>query len=114
MHELRLQFLQPRFRLLAFGQITDEAGEESSAARFHLADRELDGKRGAILALANHDTPDADDALLPGLQISIEILIVIFTIRRRHQDLDVPPENLLRAISEQSFRRRAEGLNPRR
>ena len=64
--QLRLQFLQPRLGLLAFGQVADEAGEEALVARAHLADGELHRKGRAVLALADDDAADADDAALAG------------------------------------------------
>ena len=66
MHQLGLQFLQARFGLLPLGQVADEAGEETLVAGFHLADRELHRKGRAVLALADHDAADADDAPLAG------------------------------------------------
>ena len=65
-HQLGLQFLQPRLGLLPLGQIADEAGEEALVARAHLADRKLHRKGRAVLALADHDAADADDAPLAG------------------------------------------------
>ena len=80
MHELGLQFLQPRFRPLPFGQVTDEAGEETPVGGVHFADRKLHRKGRAVLALANHDTADADDAPFAGPLIAIEISVVILAV----------------------------------
>ena len=66
MHQLRLQLLQARFGLLPLGQVADEAGEEAPVARAHLADRKLHRKGRAVLALADDDAADADDAPLAG------------------------------------------------
>ena len=79
--QLGLQFLQPCFGLLPFGEVADEAGEEALIAHVHLADRKLHGKGRAVLALADDDAADADDAPLAGAQIAIEIAVVILAGR---------------------------------
>ena len=57
-HDLAFQFLSP-------GDVAEDAGEEIQM--FHLADRQVDRERGAVLALG-HDLPaDADDMLHPVL-----------------------------------------------
>ncbi len=94
MDELGLQLLQPRLGLLALGQVADEAGEEALRADLHLADRELHREGRTVLALADHDAADADDAPLAGAQIAIEIAVVAFAIGRRHQELDVLPAHV--------------------
>ena len=76
MHELGLQLLQPRFGLLPLGQIANEAGEEALVAGLHLADGKLHREGRAVLALADDDAADADDAALAGAQIALEIAVV--------------------------------------
>ena len=80
MHELGLQFLQPRFGLLSFGKIADEPGEEAPTAHVHFADSQLHGEGRAVLAFADHDPSDADDSPLPGAQIAAYIPVVILPI----------------------------------
>ncbi len=84
-HELGLQLLQARLGLLALGQVADEAGEEAPIAGAHLADRELHREGRAVLALADDDAADADDAPLAGPQIALEIAVMRLAIGRRHQ-----------------------------
>ena len=109
--ELGLQFLQPGFGLLPLGEVADEAGEEAPVAHVHFADRELHGKRRAVVALPDHDAADADDPPLSGAQIAIEVAVVIFAVGRRHQHLDVLSQRIRRGMAEQPFRRRAERLD---
>ena len=68
MDQFGLQLLQARLGLLALGQVADEAGEKALLAGSHLADRQLHRKGRAVLALADHDAADADDAPLAGAQ----------------------------------------------
>ena len=111
MHELGLQFLQPRLGLLALGQVADEAGEEALIARAHLADRKLHRKGRAVPALADDDPADADDSPLSGAEISLEVAVVILAVGRRHQHLDVFSHDLRRRVAEQPLGRRAERLH---
>jgi hypothetical protein len=111
MHQLGLQFLQPRFGLLPLGQIADEAGEVALLAGLHLADTELERKGRTVLAFADHHAADADDAPLAGGPVAIEIAVVTFAIGRRHQNLDVLAEHFGRAVAEQALGRDAEGLH---
>ena len=111
MHELGLQFLQPRFGLLPLGQVADEAGEEAPVAGAHLADRQLHREGRAVLALADDHAADADDAPLAGAQIALEIAVVALAVGRRHQHLDVLADHLVRRVAEQPRSRRAEGLH---
>ena len=60
MNQFRLQLLQPGFRLLAFGEVADKSREEPLIAGMHFADGKLHRKGRAVLALANHNAPDAD------------------------------------------------------
>ena len=76
-HQLGLQFLQPGFGLLPLGQVADEAGEEAPVAGSHLADRQLHREGRAVLALADHDPADADDAPLAGAAVALEIAVML-------------------------------------
>ena len=66
MDQFGLQFLQPGLGLLMLGQVADETGEVGLAVGLHFADRQLHRKGRAVLALAGHDPPDADDVPLAG------------------------------------------------
>ena len=111
MDEFRLQLLQPRFCLLTFREVADEAGKITLVAGLHFADGELHGKRRSILALADDHSADADDPPLSGLQITIQIAVVVFTIWRGHHDLDVLADHLFGGVAEQPLSGRAERLH---
>ena len=111
MNELGLQLLQPALRLLPLGDVVDEAGEVTTLVRAHFANRQFDRKCCAILALADDDAADADDAALAGPFVMIEKAIVIFAIGRWHQHLDVLADDLLGRIAEQPLRGAAERLD---
>src|SRR3546814_5860979 len=53
------------------------------------ADGELEGEFAAVLAAATHLAADADDALLAGLQVMLQIAVMLAVIRLRHQHGDV-------------------------
>ena len=80
-------------------------------AGFHLADGKLHRKGRAVLALADDDAADADDAPLAGDLVAIEIAVVAAAVRLRHQHADVEPGRLGGADAEQAFGGAAEGLN---
>ena len=111
MHQLGLQLLQPRLGALPLGQIADEAGEKTLIVRAHLADRKLHRKGRAVLALADDDAADADDARLVGPQVTGNIAVVLLAIGRGHHDLDVLADDFARLKAEQPFGGGAERLN---
>ena len=111
MNEFGLQFLQPGLGLLTFGEIADEAGEEALLGDFGFADRKLEWKRRAVLALADDDPADADDPPLAGELVALQVAVMILPVWRRHQNLDVLSQSFLGAVAEQPLRGRAEGLH---
>src|SRR5262249_10552274 len=111
MHQLGLQLLKARFGLLPLGEIANKASEITLLTGFHLAHGKLKWKSRAVLALADHDPADADDAPLARELITIEIRVVAFTIWRRHENLDVLDDHFGRAVAEQPLSRRADGLH---
>ena len=111
MHKLGLQFLQARLGLLALGQVADKAGEKTLRAGFHLADGKLHGKGRAVLALADDDAANADDAPLAGDLVTVEIAIVAAAVWLRHQRTDVEPGSIGGADAEQAFGGAAEVLD---
>src|SRR5215467_12794648 len=108
MDELGLQLLESRLSLLAFGEISDEAGEKLSIARLHLTDGKLHRKSRAVLALSYDDTSDTDDLALAGLAVPIQVGIVVLTVWRRHENPDVLPDRFRRRVAEKPLCRRAE------
>ena len=111
MQQLELQFMQPVLGHLPFGKIADETGEMPLAADHRLAHRQFDRKGAAILALADDDAADADDAPLPGLEIVLEVTVMTLVIGRRHEDADVPADGFCGGVAEQALGGRAEGFD---
>src|SRR5688500_1989847 len=111
MDELRLQFLQARFRALALGEIADESCEERFVTRVHFADRELERKRGAALALPNDDPANADDPFFACAVVAFEVSIMLPPVRLRHEHFDVLADDLYGAVTEQALGGRAERLD---
>ena len=110
--ELGLQLLQPGLGLLPLGQIADEAGEVALPARPHLAHGQLHGEGGAVLALADDEAADADDAPLAGAQVALHVTVMLAAVGLRHQDVDVAARHLRRGIAELAFGGGTEGLDP--
>ncbi|MOA17228.1 hypothetical protein D3C78_1374780 [compost metagenome] len=46
-------------------------------------------------------TAGADDVLLAGSQVMLEVAVVLVTLRRGHQAGDVAPDQLLRVVAQQ-------------
>src|SRR6185437_4174494 len=111
MDELRLQLLQSGFRFLSLGQIADKTGKKTIVSGFHLADRELHRKSGSVFPLADDDAADADDPAFAGGLVALQIGVVILTVWRWHQDLDVLAQRLGALVSEQPFGGAAERLH---
>ena len=78
------------------------------AAEHHLADRQVQRKRRAVLAAPGHLAADADDLLDAGREIAREVAVVLLVIRRRHQHVDVAPEHFGLAVAEQPLGGRIE------
>src|SRR5215472_16155530 len=110
-HEFGLQLLQARLGLLPLGEIADESGEEARVVGVHLADRKLHRKGRAILALAHHNSSHADDPFLPRPQVSYEVAVMVFAVRRGHHHIDVLAQHFRSSIAEQAFCCRAERLH---
>src|SRR5690606_3220917 len=111
LQQLGLQLGQAPLRLLALGQIAHEAGEQPVLANPGLAHRELHREPRAVLALADHDAADADDALLAGTQIAGDVVVMALPVGRGHQNADVLPDELLGRVLEQALRGGIDDLN---
>ena len=107
----RRLFAELGFDATSLGQIVQDARELGFAIEHHLANRQVQRERRAVLSASGDLASDADDLLDVGGLISREIMVVLLVIRRRHEDVDVAPDDLRLAITEQSFRRRIERLD---
>src|SRR5690348_7478026 len=56
-------------------------------------------------------TADADDPLLAGLQVALQVSVVCLAVGRGHHHLHVLADNIGCGIAEQAFRGGAEGLD---
>src|SRR6266568_5471069 len=107
--ELGLELLEATLRFLPLGEIADESGEDAFSFDARFADCELDRKIRSVLAPASDHAPDADDPLLACPQVALEIPVVLIAIRNRHQDADVPTDELGLAVAKEPLGRRIEG-----
>ena len=108
MRQHRLQVVNAQLRLLALGQVADEAGEHPVVADPRLADRKLDRERGAVAMPRGQHAADADDPPLAGPEVALQIGIVPLAVGRGHQHAHILAEQLLFRIAEHPFRGRAE------
>src|SRR5689334_5385944 len=111
MDELRLKLLQSGFGLLPLGQIPDKPSKKTIVSGLHLTHRELHRKSGSILALADDHAADPDDPAFACGLVALQISVMIFAVRRWHQDLDVLAQRLCALVSEQSLGCAAERLH---
>ncbi len=107
--ELGLELLEATLRFLPLGEIADESGEDAFSFDARFADCELDRKIRSVLAPASDHAPDADDPLLACPQVALEIPVVLIAIRNRHQDADIPTDELGLAVAKEPLGRRIEG-----
>src|SRR5439155_2309473 len=89
-------------QLPAAGDVVQQPGKKAAVAYAQLADRQLQGKRAAVLPLPLHLPPDANDPGLAGPEIVLQILIVLAVVRLGHQHVDVSPDQFIRAVAEQA------------
>ena len=61
----------------------------------HLADRQMQRKGGPVLSPAGHLASDADDFRHARGEVVGHVPIVLFVVRRRHQQVDVLADHLL-------------------
>jgi hypothetical protein len=65
----------------------------------------------AIALEPRHLASDADDSLLPGFEIPREIRVVLFVVRRGHQDVHVAAHDFVFPIPKQPLGSRVERLD---
>ena len=111
--EFGLQLLQACLGLLPLRQIPDEAGEVADASRAHLAHGQLHGKGRPVLAQSDNHAPDPDDPPLARAAVALHVGVVLLAIGRRHEELDVLADDLIRQVAEEPHGGGAERLDPR-
>ena len=92
-------------------QVDNGAGEVARAPDRKLADREVHGEGGAVLAQAGHFAADADDLAPAGGEIFGEVGVVLAAVGLRHQHVDVAADQLVSGISEHFLGRGIDGLD---
>ena len=97
--------------LVALGDVADDSREKSPRSKLYLADGEVHGEGGAVLAQADDLAADADDLLLPGGQVIVQVAVVLVAVRLGHEHLDVLADDLARRVAEQPLRRRVHRLD---
>ena len=110
----RLLFGKPLFEHDAIAQVVQNARKASFALGPHFADRQMNGKRRAVLAAAGDFAADADNLLFSGRQVVLQISVVPLAIGAGHQHVDVAPEHFADAVAEQPLGGRIERLNQSR
>ena len=76
-----------------------------------LGERHLDGENRTVLAPGEELAGIADSPRSACLEITGNVAVVLFPVRRRHQQADVLPDRLLGGIAEHPLRSRIEGGN---
>src|SRR5208337_3074236 len=99
--------LQP----LAIGDVAGDPGELAPIPVLELADGQVHGEGRAVLAAAADLAADANDPLLPGLQVALEVRIVFVAVGRGHEDRDVLPDDLRGGVAEDPLGGRVERLD---
>ena len=92
-------------------QVVQHARELALAADVHLANRQVDGEERAIAAAAGHLATDANDLGVAGVEVALEIAIVLFVMWRGHQQADIAAHDLGLRVAEQLFGTAVERLD---
>ncbi len=97
--------------MIEIGDVASDAGKHAAVAQMQLADSQVHGERAGVLAQADHLPTDADDLLLSGLTIVLEVAIVFVAVGLGHEHLDVLPEDFGGLVTEQPLRGRVHRLD---
>ena len=92
-------------------QVVQHAGELAFTADPHFPDRQLHRKQRAVAAATGHLAADADDLGLAGLEIALEVPVMLLMLWRRHQQADIAPDDLRFGIAEQLLSTAVERLD---
>lgn len=93
------------------GDVAEDAGEEASLSDVELADGQVDGEDGSVLAAAEDLAADADDAALAGLAVAGEVAVMSGAVGLGHEGADVASEEISRGPSEHAFGGRVDGVD---
>lgn len=104
--EPRLAFQYPRLGPLALGNVAEYPGELPRLSDPHFADRQFEGKGGAVLAPPDDFPLEVD--LLARREATRHLTIVPFPERPGYEIPDVASHDFVGGIAEQPFRRRVE------
>ena len=99
------------FESNALRQVMQHAGEFAFTADAHFPDREVHRKERAVTPATGHLASDADDLGLAGCEIALEVPVMLFMLRRWHQQADVAPHDLRFGISKQLLSTAVERLD---
>ena len=99
----RLARSQLLLEIHARTEIVHHSREFACAAHRHLADRQMKREDRPVATAAADFTADADDVCRSGGEITRQVAIVFFVVRRRHQDVDVLTDDLRRRVAKQAF-----------
>ena len=99
------------FESNALRQVVQHAGELAFTADPHFPDREMHRKQGAVTPATGHLASDADDLGLAGCEIALEVPVMLFVLRRWHQQADIAPDDLRFGIAKQLLSAAVERLD---
>ena len=88
------------FELFALGEVANQAGEEPLAAEVDFAHRKVNGKHRAVLALADDFAADADDSRVARGEVARHVVVMLRSIRLRHEHAHVLTNHLAGAVAE--------------
>ena len=80
-----------------------DPGEVAHAVDLIFADGDMQGERGAVLALSRNLAPDPDDLAFSRLPILPQVAVVIASTGLRHEDLDVLIQSARAQCSQTTF-----------
>src|SRR3546814_7005475 len=86
--ETRLAVAHASLAGAALGQIMDHPDKDTGLVLAVFADRQLEGKHAAVLAAPQHLAADADDALLAGAAITVQVTVMLAAIDRKSTRLN--------------------------
>ena len=96
---------------LEVGDVAGDAGEHAPVAQVQLADGEVHGEGRAVLAQADHLAADADDLLLAGRPVVLQVVVMLVPVGLGHEHLDVAALDFAGQVAEELLGRRVHRLD---